>query len=113
MALACVVGDEDDDGNAATANPPVKLAESSKSVPRDYLDKLEADEQSFLLGLHKEVVEAFSESPENGFSKYMEIKKTLDNDEVIAWWYLFDSKQRTYLDKKEEQFRKDQEKKAA
>lgn len=80
----------------------VKLTESSKSVPRDYFEKLDEDEQQFLREQYADVASAFKESAEHGFKRYMEIKEALDNDEILAWWFLFDSKQRSYLDKREE-----------
>ena len=51
-----------------------------------------ADEKKFLLEQHERVMSA-----PNMFIEYQKVKATLDADEQIAFWSLFDSKQRSAL----------------
>ena len=101
MALACVVGDEDDDGNQAAANPPsvmqVPLKESSKSIAQDHFDKLDAEEQAFLREQAAEIIGAA-----DVFAAYEERKKGLDNEEITALWSLLPSNIRTAIKKQGE-----------
>ena len=101
MALACVVGDEDDDGNQAAANPPsvmqVPLKESSKSIAQDHFDKLDAEEQAFLREQAAEIIGAA-----DVFASYEERKKGLDNEEITALWSLLPSNIRTAIKKQGE-----------
>ena len=101
VALACVVGDEDDDGNQAAANPPsvmqVPLKESSKSIAQDHFDKLDAEEQAFLREQAAEIIGAA-----DVFAAYEERKKGLDNEEITALWSLLPSNIRTAIKKQGE-----------
>lgn len=83
---------EDDDGNAAAkAAPP----ERPKSVAKLDFSALPPDEQQFLRDLAVDVLSC--ESDEAMFDAYVKTTATLDSDEKVAFWSLFDSKQRNTI----------------
>ena len=83
---------EDDDGNAAAKAKPA----SAKSVAKATLEEYNSEEQAFLKGLAMDVL---SKLPDEAamFKAYEDTKKTLDDDEQVAWWSFFDSKSRAAL----------------
>lgn len=106
MALACVVGDEDDDGNQAAANPPsimqVPLKESAKSVAQDHFDKMDEEEQAFLREQAQSIKDWFGSSEQGGFDAYREVTEKMDSEEKIALWSLLPSNIRTSIKKQGE-----------
>lgn len=71
---------------------------SAKSVTQDVWDNLDPDEQKFLQGI-ADLVRA--ELTDNGAAAAVEVlaKQDLDNDEKIALWNRFDSKERAAMKK--------------
>jgi hypothetical protein len=78
--------------DALDSSPPVEKKESSKSVSKDVFDSMPTDEKKFLMDLHAEVM-----ASESMYEAYEAAKKKLDADEQVAFWSLFDSKQRSAL----------------
>jgi hypothetical protein len=68
---------------------------SFKPVTKDAWDNLEPDEQKFLQGVADKVIAAFANGPAAASKELANAK--LDNDETVAIWSRFDSKQRKAL----------------
>lgn len=82
----------DNDADAKThevANP--------QSVAKFEFSSLPIEKQEFLRNLAMDVLSC--EGDEAMFNAYMKAKETLDSDENIAFWSLFDSKQRAIIKK--------------
>jgi hypothetical protein len=101
MGFAGVVGDEDDDGNAAVGKQPAhRVGLPAEPIPptTGAWDKVPKEKHEKLHRVASLVVDYFSEDkPEDAFT-YLE-ECNLDNDEKTAVWTLFDSKQRAALKK--------------
>ncbi len=80
-------GDNDADASSHTVKP--------KSVAKVEFSSLPIEEQEFLQNLAMDVLS--NESDEALFHAYMKAKASLDSDENIAFWSLFDSKQRSII----------------
>lgn len=84
--------------DALDASEPVKPAKSnpaptaSKPVAVDTFEYLSPEEQQFLREQHAIVMES-----DNPTAMYQTIKESLDTDEQVAFWSLFDSKQRAAI----------------
>jgi len=94
LMAACGIAPEDDDGNAASKKvvAPIK---PPASVSRQEFDALPQDEQDFLRNLAMDVMNAGDDVAIA--AAYQATKKTLDSDEQVAFWSLFDSKQRSAI----------------
>ena len=66
-----------------------------KSVAKVEFSSLPIEEQEFLKNMAMDVLSC--EDDEAMFNAYMKAKATLDSDENIAFWSLFDSKQRSII----------------
>lgn len=94
MALCGVVGDEDDDGNAAVKAKITPTAGAHESLSKDQLSKVDK--------VASEMLDMFNaERPVSEPYKVMEEAK-LDNEEKIYLWTWFDSKQRSAMKKHHE-----------
>ena len=104
QAVAGVVGDEDDDGNAAVASvnesegkKAAKAIAANKVTPTaGAMDELTKEEQETLHALSRQVIEKLAEGNDWGAYEMLEHAK-LNNDQKIAIWTLFNSKQRATL----------------
>lgn len=86
----------DNDADAQTHEVKAKAApQKPASVARVEFDKLPEDEQQFLRDLAIEVIGAKSISAM--YDAYQKAKASLDADEQVAFWSLFDSKQRSAI----------------
>lgn len=80
--------------DALDASRPVDRQEKkpATSVAKSTFNDMPADEQKFLLDLHSEVM-----ASDVIYKAYENAKAKLDADEQVAFWSLFDSKQRAAL----------------
>lgn len=80
--------------DALDASQPVDRQEKkpATSVAKSTFNDMPADEQKFLLDLHSEVM-----ASDVIYKAYENAKAKLDADEQVAFWSLFDSKQRAAL----------------
>lgn len=81
--------------SAEPAKPAKQETQKPASVARVEFDKLPEDEQQFLRDLAIEVIGAKSISAM--YDAYQKAKASLDADEQVAFWSLFDSKQRSAI----------------
>lgn len=97
-SLAAIIGlyQDDDDGNAAMKPTPSKP--EFKSVPKDVFDGMDINERAFLEQTAEEVRAILKESGPVLANQHM-VGMNLDNDEKIALWSLFDSKERSAMKK--------------
>lgn len=65
-----------------------------KPVAQEAFEKMDAEEQEYLRNLHRGVMEA-----SDMYMAYELAKESLDSEEQVAFWSLFDSKQRAALKK--------------
>lgn len=77
--------------DALDSSEPVKKP-SHPTVAKGAFEQMTTEEQDYLRGLRDSVV-----SSDNLRAAYEEAKKKLDADEQVAFWSLFDSKQRTAI----------------
>ena len=78
------------------ADEPAKVeASRPASVAKVEFSSLPIEEQEFLKNMAMDVLSC--EDDEAMFNAYMKAKATLDSDENIAFWSLFDSKQRSII----------------
>lgn len=105
LMAACGVAPEDDDGNAAAKAkqqekppaPPQKPA-SAKSVAKDVFDSIGEEEQKYLISVADRVKALLAS--DDLLLAVNELKaENLDTDERVAIWSLFDSKQRSAIEK--------------
>lgn len=98
QAIAGVVADEDDDGNAASAKPEPK-PQSAKSITQSAWDDLSAEDQKWLQDIADGVrVELNERGPEAALAILEE--QGLDADHKAALWSRFDSKERSAMKSK-------------
>lgn len=91
LGLYIYAGEDLPEGSEVAKPTPQKPA----SVARVEFDKLPEDEQQFLRDLAIEVIGAKSISAM--YDAYQKAKASLDSDEQVAFWSLFDSKQRSAI----------------
>ena len=94
LMAACGIAPEDDDGNAATTTPVTPIKPPA-SVSRGEFEAMDADEQAYLRDLAMNVLANTDET--KLAAAYAEAKAKLDSDEQVAFWSLFDSKQRAAI----------------
>lgn len=100
MALACVVGDEDDDGNQAAANPPsvmqVPLKESGKKITESLSEDLTASEKAVAQAKADEVFDMWDAQDFDGaINTYTAWRDQQKSAEIKgAYWYYIDQKGR-------------------
>ena len=103
LAAAFGVAPEDDDGNAATkAKPVVKTLESGRepkvqTVTGEAFNALDADTKDMLTRYANEVKKGFDSGVDAAFEIYEKHKSRMDGDTQVAFWRLFDSKQRSSI----------------
>jgi hypothetical protein len=73
-----------------------EVPQSAKSVPADAWDRLDAEEQKFLQGIADKVRAELEKNGAPAAVAMLEAEK-LDNDEKVAIWSRFDSKERAAL----------------
>jgi hypothetical protein len=98
LMAACGIAPEDDDGNAATgAKSVAKAIVSAKVTPTaGAMDAMTKEEQEKLQNLSRLVVAELAKGNDWGAYETLE-HANLDNDQKVAIWTLFDSKQRATL----------------
>jgi len=101
MAVACVVGDEDDDGNAAAKTPPYvtpAMLNANIRPTADAWESMTEKQQSELMDIATVVKEYLDQGDIDSAAR--EISESgLEQEEKVALWTRFDSKQRTALTK--------------
>lgn len=93
LAMAFGVAPEDDDGNAATKAKP----EPAKTVAKSEFDSLDSDTQDMLMRYADEVIKGFAFDSGEAYKLYEKHKAGMDSDTQVAFWSLFDSKQRSSI----------------
>ena len=94
LMAACGIAPEDDDGQAASKKAPAPV-KAPASVSRQEFEALPQDEQDFLRNLAMDVM---GSGDDNAIARaYQVAKASLDSDEQVAFWSLFDSKQRASI----------------
>lgn len=93
LSTAFGVVPEDDDGNQASKAPP-RL--SAAATAHDAMAEQGPEEQEFLRKIAADVAALLDESREDEAAAHLVAQK-LDNDEKLAIWSLFNSKQRASL----------------
>lgn len=102
LSAAFGVAPEDDDGNAAASAPPKKKAFEEPHKPTDGAwESQSEEEQVYLTGVAMEVIAALVAGDVAGACKHLD-NANLDNDEKVAIWSRFDSKQRAAMKKHKE-----------
>jgi len=97
MAIAGVVGDDDDDGNAAVGKPVAAL--SAPITPTEGAwESVSKDRHEPLRRVGNGVIDHFNAGDADGACAYLE-EQQLSAEEKIAVWTMFDSKQRAMLKK--------------
>lgn len=97
QAVAGVVGDEDDDGNAAVGdNVAGKNLNALTEMKQDAFEALPEDEKTFLRGLAADVTALVQEGRTSEAFGMIE-HKHLDTEEKLALWHLLDSKTRAAI----------------
>lgn len=87
-------GDNDADAQThAVETKPV----SSKPIAAHTFETLPLEQQEFLKNMAIDVFSSFDEDEEKGFEAYQKAKGSLDSDEQVAFWSLFDSKRRAQI----------------
>ena len=94
LMAACGIAPEDDDGNAASKNKPVK--EASKSIAKATQEALGEEATAYLKELAMEILAKLPDEIAM-YETYESIKKTLDADEIVAMWGFLDSKSRASI----------------
>jgi hypothetical protein len=94
LMAACGIAPEDDDGNAASKAKPA----SAKSITQDEWDKLQSEDQEHLRSLAMDAIVFLSQDKIAEASDYIRSLQ-LEATMQTAFWYLFDSKQRSALKK--------------
>jgi hypothetical protein len=96
LMAACGIAPEDDDGNAAVKSKPV--AASAKSISQHEWEKLSPPEQEELRSLAVAPIALLAKGAVADASEYI---KEIDLEPTMktAFWYLFDSTQRSALKK--------------
>jgi hypothetical protein len=95
LMAACGIAPEDDDGNQATKAAP--KSEVSKPVTVSEWEKLDTDTQDFLNQQAMHVKALLLHNVSDAIDEYNDIKKSLDAETQVAFWSLFDSKQRSSI----------------
>lgn len=95
MALCNVVGDEDDDGNAAAKAAPAR-PESAKSVAQVAWEALTPKRQNELADIAADVADLLAQDRAIQANETIQALG-LDADDRAALWFCFDSKQRAAL----------------
>lgn len=100
QSVAGVVGDEDDDANAAVGDNVAGDRSEPKSynAKKDAFERMNADEQAFLRGISLDVIAMLQEGRDDEAYGFLR-NKNLDSEEQVAIQHLFDSKQRSALAK--------------
>ena len=99
MAICGVVGDDDDDGNAAVGKPANVQTPALKepiTPTTGAWDNVPRERHEILYRIASGVIDCFSAGEEQKAHKYLE-EQNLFGEEKIAVWTLFDSKQRAAL----------------
>lgn len=105
MSIAGVVGDVDDDGNAAVGdNVKGEKPAGSYNAKKDAFEALPADEQEFLRKIAADVSALISEDRAYDAYGFWRAKK-LDAEEMVAIQHLWNSKERSALTKAAEEWR--------
>lgn len=81
--------------DAVDAAEPVK--EASKTVAAEAFDALDSDTKDMLTRYAGEVKTAFEFDSSEAFKVYEKYKAGMDSDTQVAFWKLFDSKQRSSI----------------
>lgn len=96
LMAACGIAPEDDDGNAASKKPVNPPRESAKSIAVDVWEKITQEEREFLQGIAMDMLTALNDGDvEKAHSLFY--CNNLDNEQQIALWSRFDSKQRAAI----------------
>lgn len=94
MALGCVVGDVDDDGNDAVKNAPTLLHSATTGV----WESMSEESKIYLQGIANEVTSIIVDGDMKAAYDHLH-RDSLDTEEKAALWSRFDSKIRTALTK--------------
>lgn len=94
LSAAFGVVPEDDDGNQASKAPPPRG--SAAEVAHDAFGEMQPEEQNFLKRIAADVIALLDEKRDDEAAAHLVAQK-LDNEEKLALWSLFDSKQRSSL----------------
>jgi len=99
MALAGVVGDDDDDGNAAVGNKQLSGTIASPIAPTDGCwEQVPKERHEPLRRIGSGVIDFFAANDAEGAFDYLE-EVGLDQDEKVCVWTLLGSKERAALKK--------------
>lgn len=108
QSVAGVVGDEDDDANAAVGENVEGKRDPSEpktyNAKKDTFERMSADEQEFLRKISANVIALLDENRQDDAYGYLR-NQGLDTEEQAAIQYLFDSKQRSALAKAGEHYK--------
>jgi hypothetical protein len=107
QSIAGVVGEEDDDGNAAVGDNVKgerKPEASTISAKKEAFDRMPSDEQMFLRGIAANVTALIEEDRAYDAYGYW-INQKLDTEEMVAIQHLWNSKERSALTKASEQWK--------
>ena len=97
LMAACGIAPEDDDANHAVKAAPKASSDLSKPVSVSEYEKLDTDTKEFLQEQAMHVKSLFAHSTSDAFAEYEEITSKLDTETKVAFWSLFDSKQRSAI----------------